>query len=80
MQGERQEGWILWGMLLLPSPSSLCSPHDRPVNRRRDVEARNMTLFRKPADREDGRLVSLKNHLLRVWMPVSFIESERERR
>ena len=29
------------------------------------------TLFRKPADREDGGLVSPKYHLLGVWMPVS---------
>ena len=33
-----------------------------------------MTLFGKPADREDGRIVSQKDHLIRVWMPVSFIE------
>ena len=38
-----------------------------------------MTLFRKPADREDGRLISQSNHLVRVWMPVSFMDSERER-
>ena len=38
-----------------------------------------MTLFGKPADRGDGRLVSLKNHLIGVWMPFSFIDSERER-
>ena len=31
-----------------------------------------MTLLGKPADREDGRLVSPKKHLPRVWMPVSF--------
>ena len=37
------------------------------------VEAGNMTLFRKPADREDGRLKSQNNHLIRVWMPISFI-------
>ena len=37
-----------------------------------------MTLFRKPADGEDGRLMSQNNHLIRVWMPVYFIESERE--
>ena len=59
--------------LLLPSPSSICSPHDR----RRGVEARNMTLFGKPADREDGRLKSRNNHLIGVWMPVSFIEQGR---
>ena len=33
-----------------------------------------MTLLGKPADQEDGRLVSPKNHLIRVWMSVSFIE------
>ena len=54
-------------------PSSLCSPHDRPVNRRGGAEARNRTLYGKPADQEGGRLVSLINHLMRVWMPVSFI-------
>ena len=45
----------------------------RPVNRRRGVETRNMTLFGKPAGREDGRLKSQNNHLIGVWMPVSFI-------
>lgn len=30
-----------------------------------------MTLFGKPADRGDSRLMSLNNHLLGVWMPVS---------
>ena len=59
--------------VMLPSPSSLCSTHDRPMNRRRGVEARKTTLFGKPADREDGRLGSPRNHLIGVWMPVSFI-------
>ena len=58
---------------LLPSPSSLCSPHDRPVNQRRGAEAKSTTLFRKPADRESGGLVSPINHLMGVRMPVSFI-------
>ena len=65
---------------LLPSPRSLCSPRNRPMNQRRGAEAKNTTLFGNLADREDGRLVSLKNHLIWVWLPVSFIESERERR
>ena len=43
-----------------------------------DVEARNTTLFRKPADWEDDRLMSRNIHLIRVWMPVSFIERERD--
>ena len=38
-----------------------------------------MTLFGKPADQEDGRLMSQIKHLFGVWMPASFIESERER-
>ena len=32
------------------------------------------TLFRKPADREDGGLGSPQNRLISVWMAVSFIE------
>ena len=32
-----------------------------------------MTLFGQPADREDGRLASQNNHLVGVWMPVSFM-------
>ena len=38
-----------------------------------------MTLFGKPADQEDGRLMSQIKHLFGVWMPGSFIESERKR-
>ena len=63
----------LRSMILLPSLSSLCSPHDRPINRRRDVESRNTSLFGKPADGEDGRLKSQNNYVIGVWMPVSFI-------
>ena len=33
-----------------------------------------MALFREPADQEDGRIMCLNNHLIGVWMPVSFIE------
>jgi len=33
-----------------------------------------MTFLGKLADQEDGRLMSQNNHLIRVWMPVSFIE------
>ena len=38
------------------------------------VEARNRTLFRKPADSEDGKLMSANNHLVGVWMPGSFMD------
>ena len=35
---------------LLSSPSSLCMPHNRPINQRQGAEARNMTLLGKPED------------------------------
>ena len=60
-------------LTLLQSPSSLCSPHKRPVSQRWRVEARNTTLFGKRADWEDGGLKSQNNHLIGVWMPLSFI-------
>ena len=37
-----------------------------------------MTLFRKPVDQEDGRLICQSNHLIWVWISGSFIEPERE--
>ena len=61
-------------MEMLPSPSSFCLPRSRPMNPRGGVEARNTTLFGKPADREDGRLVSQNNHLVEVWMPAYFMD------
>ena len=33
-----------------------------------------MTLFRKPADQEDGRLMFQNNHLVGVWMSGSFMD------
>ena len=59
---------------LLLSLSSLCSPHDRPIKSKTGIEARNTTLFRKPADREDGRLKSQNNHLTLVWMAGSSLK------
>jgi len=38
------------------------------------VEERSTTLFGKPDDREDGRLMSQNNHLVGVWMPGSFMD------
>ena len=61
---------------MLLSPNSLCLLHDRPINPRQGVEARNMILFEKPAD-QDGRLMSQSNHLVGIWMPGSFTEPER---
>ena len=37
-----------------------------------------MTLFGKPVDQEDGRLICQSNHLIWVWISGSFIEPERE--
>ena len=33
-----------------------------------------MTLFGKPEDQEDHRIMSQNNHLIGVWMPGPFIE------
>ena len=68
---------LLSSLFLSLSLSSLCSPHDRPISGRSGVEARKTTLFRKLAERENGRLMSQNKHLFRVWMPVSFIEHRR---
>ena len=37
-----------------------------------------MTLFREPADQEDGRLKSQNNHLVRTWMSGSFMDQDGE--
>ena len=66
-------------VFLLLSPSLFCSPHYEPMNHRRDVEARNTTLFRKLADREIGRLMSQNNHLLRSGCLVLLQNTEREK-
>jgi len=36
-----------------------------------------MTLFRKPADQEDGRIMYENNHHLEVWMPGSFADGSK---
>ena len=77
------EAALLWALalpvfsaweVLLPSPSSLCSLQDRSLSPRTGVETRNMTIFRKPSDGEDGRLMSQNSHLKGIWTPVCFIE------
>ena len=45
------------------SPAPVCSPHIVQLTERQGVEARNMTVLGKPADQEDGRLLSQNNHL-----------------
>ena len=56
------------------SKHSLLTAQQANKPERQDIEARNTTLFGKPADWEDSRLMSQNNHLVRVWMPGSFIE------
>ena len=48
--------------------------HEASESEGQRIEERNTTLFGKPDDREDGRLMSQNNHLVGVWMPGSFIE------
>ena len=48
----------------------------RQANKSRDEVLRQGTLFGKLVDHEDSRLLSQKNHLIVVWMPVSFIEQK----
>ena len=56
----------------IPVPSACTLQTNK--SERPGVEARNRTLFRKPADQEDCRLMSQNNHLIGVWMTRSFIE------
>ena len=80
---------ILWGMsrsqVLLPrlgqgrlieSRLTLHTAQQANKSERWGVEARNTTVFRKPVDRADGRLMSQSNHLLRALIPSSFTEPE----
>lgn len=53
----------------LPSPSSFCSSHDRPINPGDEVLRQGIL-----ADGEDGRVMSQNKHLMRIWMAGSFIE------
>jgi len=57
------------------TPNSLCSLQDWPMNERGGVEARYLTLFRKLADQENGRLTQ-NNHLIWSWMSGSFYRSK----
>lgn len=41
---------LMTAFWLLPSPSSLCLLHDRPMNQRQGAEARDMILFRELGD------------------------------
>ena len=57
--GTSRSPWTMF-----PSPGSICLLHNRPMNQRWGVEARNTTLFRKQTGGEDGQLMSQNNHLV----------------
>ena len=44
------------------------------LTERQSIKARNMILFRKLADQEDGRIMSQNDDHTGVWMPGSIIE------
>ena len=64
---------------VLSSPAPVCSPHIGQLTERRGVEAKNMTLLRKPADQEDGRLLSQNNHLTGTLSARFFYRTAMER-
>ena len=67
----------LGGMvLLLPSPSLLCSPHHGPVNPRDELLRQERDFIQKAADRGDGRLAPQNNLLAGVWLPGFFYGSK----
>ena len=49
-------------------------------SQRWDAEAREIPLFGKSGDREDGRLAPQNKHLIEVWMPGSFINHKKAMR
>ena len=64
--------------LQLPSPSSLCSPHNGTMDLRHNVLRQGRRQFGKPADGEDDRLVPKNNHLVRAWLPGSLMDQRWE--
>ena len=56
------------------SKHALLAAQEANESERGGVGMRSMTLFRKLADREDGRLTSQNSHLIWVWMPGSFMD------
>ena len=59
---------------VLPNPNSLCLPQDRPVNLRGEGLRQGRDFIQEPGDREDDRLVPQNNHLVRAWLPGSFMD------
>lgn len=50
--------------------SSLCSPHDRPMNPR----GKECDFMGESADREVGGLTSQDDHALGAWMLAAFVD------
>ena len=71
--GPGAEACLGSGPLVIESKLALLTPWQANESERWGVEARKMTLFRKLAEWEDGRLVPQNNHLIGVWMLGSFI-------
>ena len=65
-----------WGPGVLSSPALVCSSHVGQLTERRGVKARNMTLLGKPAEQEDGRLLSQNNHLTGTLSARFFYRTE----
>ena len=71
---------VLFNILfLLGKPGWVCSLHDRPIIRRKGVEARNSNFIWKAGSLKRLPASALEFHLTGVWMPVSFIEQRRGR-
>ena len=65
------------GLPLLQSPSLICLPHKRLMNKRWGVEAKNRDFIQKVSWQRRWQKMSQNNYLIRVWMPGSFTEPER---
>ena len=57
--------------IMLPSPSSFCLPHDRPINWEMRCWGKEERFYLE--GRELQKTTVLENCLTRVWMLVSFI-------
>ena len=59
---------------VLPNPNLLCLPQDRTVNLRGEGLRQGRDFIQEPGDREDDRLEPQNNHLVRAWLPGSFMD------
>lgn len=57
MNSTQEKGWSETRVEMLPGLSSFCSLHDRPINQK-VLGQRKATLLGKPANQEDGSLMS----------------------